>query len=35
MEYSYQELSKMIDHSLLNPTMNVEQLEGVQVGRSL
>ena len=27
MEYNYSELSKMIDHSLLNPTMNVEQLE--------
>lgn len=27
MTYSYTELSKMIDHSLLNPTLTVEQLE--------
>lgn len=27
MEFKYLELSKMIDHSLLMPTMNVEQLE--------
>lgn len=27
MEYSYQDIAKMIDHSLLNPTMTVEQLE--------
>jgi len=27
MKYSYHDLSKMIDHSLLNPTMTVQQLE--------
>lgn len=27
MKYSYTDLSKMIDHSLLNPTMTVDQLE--------
>ncbi len=27
MTYAYSDLSKMIDHSLLVPTMNVEQLE--------
>lgn len=27
MDYHYQDLSKMIDHSLLNPTLTVDQLE--------
>ena len=27
MQYSYVELAKMIDHSLLNPTLTVEELE--------
>jgi len=27
MDYTYQELAKMIDHSLLNPTLTVEDLE--------
>lgn len=32
MQYSYAELAKMIDHSLLNPTMNVDDLEsGIQL----
>ena len=32
MAYSYQDLAKMIDHSLLNPTMNVADLEaGIQL----
>ncbi len=32
MEYSYLDLSKMIDHSLLNPTMSVDDLEaGIQL----
>ena len=28
MTYSYQDISKMIDHSLLNPTLTVPELEG-------
>jgi deoxyribose-phosphate aldolase len=32
MDYTYQQLAKMIDHSLLNPTLTVENLErGMQV----
>jgi deoxyribose-phosphate aldolase len=32
MDYSYHDLAKMIDHSLLNPTMNVTDLEaGIQL----
>ncbi len=32
MNYSYDDLAKMIDHSLLNPTLNQEDLEtGIQV----
>jgi len=27
MEYTYQDIAKMIDHSLLNPTLTVESLE--------
>lgn len=27
MDYTYQDIAKMIDHSLLNPTLTVEQLE--------
>ncbi|MDP8243247.1 MAG: deoxyribose-phosphate aldolase [Candidatus Hinthialibacter antarcticus] len=27
MDYTYQDIAKMIDHSLLNPTMDVETLE--------
>lgn len=27
MKYTYQQIAKMIDHSLLNPTLTVEQLE--------
>ena len=27
MDYSYADISKMIDHSLLNPTLSVEDLE--------
>ena len=27
MDYTYQDISKMIDHSLLNPTLNESQLE--------
>jgi deoxyribose-phosphate aldolase len=27
MDYTYQDLAKMIDHSLLNPTLSVEDLE--------
>jgi deoxyribose-phosphate aldolase len=31
MDYTYQDIAKMIDHSLLNPTFTVEQLErGIQ-----
>ncbi|MBN1874173.1 MAG: deoxyribose-phosphate aldolase [Anaerolineae bacterium] len=33
MEYSYAQIAKMIDHSLLKPTMDVKTLEkGIQVG---
>jgi len=33
MDYSYEDIAKMIDHSLLNPTMSVEDLEaGIQIG---
>jgi deoxyribose-phosphate aldolase len=33
MQYSYLELSKMIDHSLLNPTLTEQQLvSGIQLG---
>jgi deoxyribose-phosphate aldolase len=33
MDYTYEEIAKMIDHSLLNPTLTVEDLEkGCQVG---
>jgi len=33
MDYTYEDIAKMIDHSLLNPTMSVEDLEsGIQVG---
>jgi len=33
MDYTYKQIAKMIDHSLLNPTMDVETLEqGIQVG---
>lgn len=32
MKYAYSDLAKMIDHSLLNPTMNVDDLEsGIQL----
>jgi len=32
MDYSYSEIAKMIDHSLLNPTMNADTLErGIRV----
>jgi deoxyribose-phosphate aldolase len=32
MDYTYEEIAKMIDHSLLNPTMSVEELEeGLQI----
>ena len=32
MDYTYEQIAKMIDHSLLNPTMDVETLErGIQV----
>ncbi len=32
IEFAYSDLSKMIDHSLLNPTLTVEQLEaGIQI----
>lgn len=32
MEYSYQDVSKMIDHSLLNPTLTTEDLDaGIQL----
>ena len=27
MDYSYEDISKMIDHSLLNPTLAVDDLE--------
>jgi deoxyribose-phosphate aldolase len=33
MDYTYEDIAKMIDHSLLNPTMSVEELEsGIQIG---
>lgn len=33
MDYNYSQIAKMIDHSLLNPTMNAETLErGIRVG---
>lgn len=32
LDYTYEEIAKMIDHSLLNPTLSVEELEeGLQV----
>lgn len=32
MDYSYEDIAKMIDHSLLNPTLTVEELEkGLQI----
>jgi deoxyribose-phosphate aldolase len=32
MSYTYKDMAKMIDHSLLNPTLNVDDLEaGIQV----
>jgi deoxyribose-phosphate aldolase len=32
MDYSYEDVAKMIDHSLLNPTLTVEELEeGLQI----
>ncbi|MGD2178347.1 MAG: deoxyribose-phosphate aldolase [Anaerolineae bacterium] len=32
MDYSYEDIAKMIDHSLLNPTLTVEKLEeGLQI----
>lgn len=34
MEYTYEDIAKMIDHSLLNPTLTVEELEdGPRVAR--
>ncbi len=34
MDYTYADIAKMIDHSLLNPTLTVEQLEqGIQIAR--
>ncbi len=34
MEYTYGDIAKMIDHSLLNPTLTVEELEdGLRVAR--
>lgn len=34
MEYTYEDIAKMIDHSLLNPTLRVEELEdGLRVAR--
>jgi deoxyribose-phosphate aldolase len=33
MDYTYEDIAKMIDHSLLNPTMSVSDLEtGIQIG---
>ena len=33
-EYTYADIAKMIDHSLLNPTLTVEELEkGIQIAR--
>ena len=35
MDYTYDQIAKMIDHSLLNPTLTVEDLEqGCQVARA-
>lgn len=35
MDYTYEQVAKMIDHSLLNPTLTVESLEkGLQVARA-
>ncbi len=32
MDYTYEDIAKMIDHSLLNPTLSVEELEeGLQI----
>ena len=32
MNYSYQDIAKMIDHSLLNPTLTAENLErGIEI----
>ena len=32
MDYTYEQISKMIDHSLLNPTLTAEDLEqGIQI----
>jgi deoxyribose-phosphate aldolase len=34
MDYTYSDIARMIDHSLLNPTMTVEQLErGIEIAR--
>ena len=34
MDYTYQDIAKMIDHSLLNPTLSAEELEaGCQLAR--
>ncbi len=34
MDYTYEDIAKMIDHSLLNPTLTVDQLEqGCQIAR--
>jgi len=34
MDYTYQDIAKMIDHSLLNPTLTVDQLEaGLTIAR--
>lgn len=34
MDYTYEDIAKMIDHSLLNPTLTVEELEyGLRVAR--
>lgn len=34
MDYTYEDIAKMIDHSLLNPTLMVDQLEqGCQIAR--
>ena len=32
MDYTYEDMAKMIDHSLLNPTLTVDDLErGIQL----
>ena len=32
MDYTYEQIAKMIDHSLLNPTLTADDLEaGIQV----